>query len=265
MCVRGGQSCVRGAVANPGAIAPLLLAHNVAARHGERLAARALGRRVIDAKVDAAHDWDEGKNAAAARAGLVAVLGDSPGGAAVHHEHSGGAPAAHAAAALIGAGRGVEGGLCIGARGASVRDLWAGRLVVGLGLELRGVVSVPAAVLAQLQARAGAYPVPWEPSESAVAWLLPARLLLYVDGGEALRRAGLALSATLDGAALSVQECWSCRTGRQDKCFQGYWMDLTGRVTAGTEHALALTLPPLPVGDFLGVFYDHVDTVYASA
>jgi len=50
----------------------------------------------------------------------------------------------------------------------------------GLMVSLRGRTTVPAAVFAQLDARAEAYPVPWDVQDEDAAWLRPARLLLYL-------------------------------------------------------------------------------------
>jgi len=63
-----------------------------------------------------------------------------------------------------------------------------------------------------------------------------------------------------------VLRVWSCRSGREERCFQGWTIDLTAAgVEADTDYALAVTLPTVPAGAFLGVHYDNVDTIYADA
>jgi hypothetical protein len=117
------------------------------------------------------------------------------------------------------------------------------------GGALNGTVRVPAAALAQLAARGAAYPVPWTAADAAISWLAPQRLVLYIDAQRGVLPSTAALSATLDGAPLPVRPSWSCRTTRQEMCFQGWWLDLSNAsIAADTDYALTLVLPPLPPG-----------------
>ena len=43
-----------------------------------------------------------------------------------------------------------------------------------------GTFTVPSAVIEQLKARNSSYPIPWHDNESAVPWLSPGRLLVFV-------------------------------------------------------------------------------------
>ncbi len=127
-----------------------------------------------------------------------------------------------------------------------------------------GTVRVPAAVLAQLAARAAAYPVPWTTDDAAIAWLNPARLLLSFDAARGALAPGAAVSATLAGKPLPVLPVWSCRSVRADKCFQGWFADLSAAgVAADTDYALEVRVPAVAPGEWLGVYYDNVDTIYA--
>ena len=131
------------------------------------------------------------------------------------------------------------------------------------GGALAGRVRVPGAVLAQLAARAAAYPVPWAPEDAGIAWLNPSRLLLSIDAARGALGSGAAVTATLDGAPLAVVPVWSCRSVRAEKCFQGWFADLTAAgVQADTDYALVVTVPSVAPGQFLGVYYDNVDTIY---
>ena len=128
---------------------------------------------------------------------------------------------------------------------------------------LRGNVSLPAGVLAQLAARRAAYPVRWDANDSAIAWLDPARVLLYLDGGAALPQ-GLTVPASWDGAPILVQPVWSCRSLQKQQCFSGYFIEAPVAV-ADVVHVLTVTLPAMAVGAFGGVYYDNINTLRASS
>ena len=130
------------------------------------------------------------------------------------------------------------------------------------GGALAGTVRVPAAVFAQLAARAADYPVPWTAEDAGIAWLNPARLLVSIDVNRALTSAAV-ITATLAGAAVPVVPVWSCRNVKQERCFQGFFVDLTAAgVAADTDVPFVVTLPSMPAGAFGGVYYDNVDTIF---
>lgn len=132
------------------------------------------------------------------------------------------------------------------------------------GGNLTGVVNVPAAVFSQLASRNASYPVPWVPADLSVAWLNPARLLVYIDGGASLPQTS-SLLAWLNGASIPVHPVWNCRSLRIAQCFDGWWLDLTAAgVQPDVAASLTLSIPSVPAGSFIGVYYDNVDTVYAS-
>ena len=135
---------------------------------------------------------------------------------------------------------------------------------------LAGTVSVPQGVLDQLAARAAAYAVPWTAEDRAISWLVPSRLIAFIDDGRALPRLNSSLpmdvTATLDGAAVPVLPSWNCRGTQSAACFLGRFVDLTaaGVTEAGRNYSFVLTLPPMPAGAFQRVVYDNVETVPAA-
>lgn len=131
------------------------------------------------------------------------------------------------------------------------------------GGRLAGTVRVPQAVFDQLAARTASYPVPWTADDLAVAWMNPSRLLASIDVNRAVTSKAV-ITATLDGAAVPVLPCWSCRSGKSEMCFQGFFIDLSAAgVAPDTDHALVVTLPSMATGAFGGVYYDNVDTIEA--
>lgn len=129
---------------------------------------------------------------------------------------------------------------------------------------INGTVNVPAAVFAQLAARNASYPLPYDSSDATIAWLVPGRLIAYIDVGRALGP-GAAIAGLLDGRPITAQPVWSCRSLLRADCFSGYWLDLTAAgVQPDTPAALSLQIPAIPAGSFAGVFYDNVNTVSSA-
>jgi hypothetical protein len=90
----------------------------------------------------------------------------------------------------------------------------------------------------------------------------PSRLLASIDVNRAVDSKAN-ITATLDDVSVPVLPCWSCRSGKSEGCFQGFFVDLSAAgVQPDRDHALVLTLPSMATGAFGGVYYDNVDTIY---
>jgi PAN domain len=122
---------------------------------------------------------------------------------------------------------------------------------------LSGTVHVPSSVFSQLSSRNASYPVPWDANDVPIAWLLPGRILLYIDAIRGTLPSTSVINATLGGVPLPVQPVWSCRTTREEKCFQGFFMDLsTAGIIPDTDIPITVTIPsvsPGGIGPFVGI------------
>ena len=77
----------------------------------------------------------------------------------------------------------------------------------------------------------------------------PGRLLLAIDATRGTFASTAVFTATLNGAPLPVQLSWSCRTTREEMCFQGFFIDLSAAgVAPDVNYTLALTVPPFSGG-----------------
>ena len=106
------------------------------------------------------------------------------------------------------------------------------------------------------------YAVQWDESDSLISWLVPGRLLLFIDAGKKLSDSA-PVTMTLDGHPLSLTKSYNSR-GTDSFCFLGFYADLTSSVTPDKQQTITVHLPSLPAGIFRGLFFDNVTPLYTS-
>ena len=129
-----------------------------------------------------------------------------------------------------------------------------------------GAYSVPVRVsqelLDQLSLRAASYPIEWTEEELSVGWLAPHRLLAFISIVAPDDRWNV--TATLDGASLRVYAAYTSRHPVRS-CFQGFFVDLSGRLAVGKARRLELQLPTMAASQFKGVFLQNIEPIMALA
>ena len=120
---------------------------------------------------------------------------------------------------------------------------------------------IPQRIFDQLDARRKAWPIPWTPEDYRSTWLVPERLLLYVQLAEPDDR--WTASLQIDGRPVELHKAYaSVRANRRN--FVGFYADVSA-LAPGQEHQLQLELPrSLQPGQFQGVFFENVETEYTS-
>src|SRR5205807_2549516 len=73
--------------------------------------------------------------------------------------------------------------------------------------ELAGRFEIPQRIFAQLDARRRAWPIPWTTEDYESTWLVPERLLLFVQAADGKDTA--AVTATLDDKPLMFKPAYS--------------------------------------------------------
>lgn len=121
--------------------------------------------------------------------------------------------------------------------------------------------TIPAAIPAQLAARAKAYPIEWTERDRIATWLDPNRLLGYIFIANPTDSLLGSITLTVDGTPLQVKRSYNSRGLNHSRCFLGYYFDATS-ISAGKPHKLELTLPKLAAGAFVGIFWQNVETEY---
>jgi hypothetical protein len=124
-----------------------------------------------------------------------------------------------------------------------------------------GSFTIPQRIFDQLAARRAAWPIPWTLEDYRSTWLVPHRLLLYVQFAEADDQ--WTASLKIDGRPVDLLKAYaSVRANKRN--FTGFYADVS-LLAAAVSHTLELELPRgLKTGQFLGVFFENVETEYTS-
>jgi len=121
--------------------------------------------------------------------------------------------------------------------------------------------TIPQRILEQLAARRKTWPIPWTAEDHRSTWLVPERLLLFVQIAEPDDR--WTANLKIDGHPVELLKAYaSVRPNRRN--FTGFYADVS-RLSAGAEHTLELEVPSgLKPGQYQGVFFENVETEYTA-
>jgi hypothetical protein len=128
------------------------------------------------------------------------------------------------------------------------------------GGRLTGTFTIPRRVADQLAARRKAWPIPWTPEDFQTTWLVPERLLLFVQIAQPDAKWNASL--TIDGRTVELRKAYSAIRSAP-RTFVGFYADLS-MLDPDREYRFELNLPPLEPGRLQGVFFDNVETEYTS-
>jgi hypothetical protein len=129
------------------------------------------------------------------------------------------------------------------------------------GGTVRATFRIPRRVFEQLEARRKAWPIPWTEEDYRSTWLVPERLLLYVQLAEPDDRWNASLK--IDGNPVELTKAYaSVRANRRN--FVGFYADVL-KLAADTDHTLELQLPGgLKPGQYQGTFFENIETEYTT-
>lgn len=132
------------------------------------------------------------------------------------------------------------------------------------GASFSASFGVPQRVLDQLEARRRLWPIPYHEEELAATWTAPWRMLLFINIADP--KADMSASMRLDGRPIEVRKAYSSvYPDVVQHTFLGFYVDLSGRIEAGKEHHIEVTLPEgLAPGQFQGVFFDNIEPEYTD-
>jgi len=125
---------------------------------------------------------------------------------------------------------------------------------------LTGTFTVPDRIRTQLSQRRQRWPILWTKEDYATTWLVPERLLLFLQITEP--DDSIPAYAELDGSPLAVTRAYS--SVREDpECFVGWYADLS-TISVDKPHTIHLKLPQLGAGRLQGLFFDNVEDEYTE-
>jgi hypothetical protein len=129
------------------------------------------------------------------------------------------------------------------------------------GGTIEAAFRVPQRVFDQLATRRKAWPIEWTDEDRRSTWLVPERLLLFVQIAEPDDR--WTASLKIDGRAVELKKAYaSVRANRRN--FSGFYADVSD-IAPDVEHRLQLEAPAgLKPGQFQGIFFENVETEYTT-
>lgn len=135
------------------------------------------------------------------------------------------------------------------------------------GNKVKASFVIPQRIFDQLAARKEHWLIPWEENDYQCTWLVPERLLLYIQIAEPDWRMNVNL--TIDGIPVEVKKAYSSITpdklkeGKGNNTFTGFYVDVSD-LKADQEYNVELTVPSLKPGQYQGMFFENVETDYTN-
>lgn len=136
------------------------------------------------------------------------------------------------------------------------------------GGEITGTFTVPKRIFDLLGKRKTTWPIPWSETDYRVTWLVPERLLLYVNMAEP--KDSLDVRLKIDGASIELIRAYSSiDTGFMQKMkkdnytFVGFYADISA-IEPDATHTFSLTIPGLKPGQYQGIFLENIEPEYTQ-
>lgn len=123
-----------------------------------------------------------------------------------------------------------------------------------------GTLQVPERIKTQLAERKKAWPISWTEEDYKTPYLVPERLLLFVQMAEP--KEDMVVTLKIDGEERELTPAWSS-IRRHERCFLGWYCDVSD-LEADKEYKISLNLPELAPGQFQGLFVENIETEYTS-
>ncbi len=112
----------------------------------------------------------------------------------------------------------------------------------------------------QLKERRKQWPIQWTTDDYKTTWLVPERLLLYVQIAEP--KDTMKVTLTINNQVVSLTKAYSS-IRPNSRSFVGWYCDISA-YDAGKDHILKLNLPTMRPGQFQGVFFENIEPGYTT-
>jgi hypothetical protein len=123
-----------------------------------------------------------------------------------------------------------------------------------------GKFTIPSRIQAQLANRRELWPIPWTKEDHDTTWLVPERLLLFLQIVEPSD--AMVVNAELDGAPLTLKRAYSSVRVNPGS-FLGWYADVSA-IKVDQPHSIRVTIPKLASSRFQGLFFDNVEDEFTE-
>jgi len=121
-------------------------------------------------------------------------------------------------------------------------------------------IIIPKRIFSQLENRKEAWPIPWTKEDYKTTWLVPERLLLFVQIAEV--QEDMEVRLKINGKPVELTKAYtSIRV--HSRCFVGFYADVSD-LKPGKKYKMELTLPELKPGQFQGLFFENIETEFTG-
>jgi hypothetical protein len=124
----------------------------------------------------------------------------------------------------------------------------------------KATCTIPQRIFDQLKRRKTAWPIPWTSEDYSTTWLVPERLLLFVQIADPDDRWTARLR--IDGNSVELKKAYSS-IRPVTSAFVGFYADVS-LLAPDQEHTIELELPSLKPGQFQGLFFENVETEFTE-
>jgi hypothetical protein len=123
-----------------------------------------------------------------------------------------------------------------------------------------GTFLVPSRIKAQLAKRRDSWPIPWTKEDYDTTWLVPERLLLFLQMAEPKDASSVKME--IDGSPVKLTRAYAS-VREHPESFVGWYADLS-QVDPDKTHTVRLSLPKIEPGHFKGLFFDNVESEFTE-
>ena len=123
-----------------------------------------------------------------------------------------------------------------------------------------GTFLVPSRIKSQLARRHDSWPIPWTKEDYDTTWLVPERLLLFLQIAEPSD--ATPVNMEMDRSPLQLIRAYAS-VREHPESFVGWYADLS-QVDSDKTHTVRLNLPKMEPGHFKGLFFDNVESEFTE-
>jgi len=121
-------------------------------------------------------------------------------------------------------------------------------------------IIIPKRIFSQLENRKEAWPISWTEEDYKTTWLVPERLLLFVQIAEV--REDMEARLKINGKPVELTKAYtSIRV--HSRCFVGFYADVSD-LKPGKKYEMQFSLPKLRPGQFQGLFFENIETEFTG-